>query len=68
MATLILGVRVLIGAAPAVLLVIGAVLLMLIALPMNGERRSYALLAVDRLANLAWVVVGLERPHPKSTA
>ena len=68
MATLILVVRVLIGAAPAVLLVIGAVLLMLIALPMNGDRRNYALLAVDGLVDLAWVVVGLERPQPKSTA
>lgn len=62
MATLILVVRALIGAAPAVLLVLGAILLMLIALPMNGERRDYALLGVDGLVNLAGVLVGLQHP------
>jgi hypothetical protein len=66
MAIVILVARVLIGAAPAVLLVLGAVLLMLVALPMNGDRRDYALLGVDGLVNLAWVVVGIERPQPKT--
>ena len=64
MTSLILVVRVLTGAAPAVLLVVGAVLLMLIALPMNGDRRDYALLGVEGLISLAWVIVGLQRPMP----
>ena len=69
MATLILVVvRAIAGAAPAALLVIGAVLLMILALPMNGDRREYALRAVDCLVSLAYVVVGLEQPRPNSVS
>jgi len=63
MGTVIIGLRVLVGAAPAVLLVIGAVLLMIVALPLDSARREYALLGVGNLVDLAWVIVGLERPR-----
>lgn len=64
MATVLLVVRVLIGAAPAVLLVLGAVVLTLVALFLNGDRRDYALLGVDGLTGMARVLVGLPPPTP----
>jgi hypothetical protein len=52
------------GALPAVLLVLGAVLLMMVAMFMNGERRTYALESTDALRKLALAVLGLPPPDP----
>lgn len=50
--------RVLLG-IPALVLVLGAVLVMLVGLFLSGDRRDYALLAVDGLTDMARVLVGL---------
>jgi hypothetical protein len=59
MATFILVVRVLIGAAPALILVSGAVLLMIVALALGASRRTYALDAADKFTALAGVIMGM---------
>ena len=54
-----------VGAVPALLVVIFAGLLALLALACGPGRRAYALDSVDRLTALAAVVVGRSgRPHP----
>lgn len=50
--------RVLLG-IPALVLVLGAVLVMLVGLFLSGDRRDYALLAVAGLTEMARVLVGL---------
>jgi hypothetical protein len=50
------------GALPALVIVIGAVLLALLGLACGSSRRNYALDYADRFTALAKVLVGL--PHP----
>jgi len=54
-----------VGALPALLLVVFAGLLGLVALACEKERRGYALAYADRFTDLAVVLVGA-RPAPRS--
>lgn len=60
MMALVSTIRLLAGIAPALLLVAGALLLMLVALPLSRERRDFALLGVRGLVDLACALVGTD--------
>jgi hypothetical protein len=57
-----LTVRYMLLGIPALVLVLGAVLLTMVALFFGGDRRDYALLCVDGLTGMARVLVGLPPP------
>jgi len=56
-------VRVVVGAVPALVVVVFAGLIALIALFMSKERRDYALGMAERSVDLAAVLVGSARPR-----
>lgn len=57
-----LAVRYVLLGIPALVLVLGAVVLAWVALFFGGDRRDYALLCVDSLTGMARVLVGLPPP------
>jgi hypothetical protein len=59
-----LAVRYVLLGIPALVLVLGAVLLAILALFFGGDRRDYALLCVDGLTGMARVLVGLPPSAP----